>query len=233
MAHALPAEILAALAKVERRPSWPEAMATALLPLVGVLVFDWPAAAVLGLYWLDNVLIGTFHLAKMFSAQGRMLDPNYEATLRSNTNWDDAQKDLMVRNAKAVQHHVMPWFFLVHYGLFCAAHAGFIAMLFDGAFGDFNSAVGLLTLAVMLAQHALDLHAFRRDPELVVLPRVLLMFQPYPRVIVLHLALLLGMLPALAGYPIVAALILAAFKLWFDRSQVLSTLTLLRRKSLA
>jgi RNA polymerase sigma-70 factor (ECF subfamily) len=35
------------------------------------------------------------------------------------------------------------------------------------------------------------------------------MFQPYPRVIALHVALLVGMLPVLAGYPLVAAVLLA------------------------
>jgi hypothetical protein len=85
----------------------------------------------------------------------------------------------------------------------------------------------------MVIRHALDLRAFRADDELVALPRALLMFQPYPRVIALHVALLVGMLPVLAGYPLVAAVLLAAVKLGIDRSQVFATLTLLRRKSLA
>lgn len=230
MRPSLPPELLSALARIERRPSWPLALATALLPLAGVILFDWPVAAVIGIYWLDNVLIGVFHAIKMASARGRMLDPAYEATLRANAQWSDVQKDEMVRNATAFQHHVMPWFFCVHYGLFCAGHAAFIAFLFDGAFDGFASAVGLATLAVMLVQHAFDVRAFRGDARLVALPRALLMFQPYPRVIALHLALLLGMWPALAGYPIAAALVLAAVKFWIDRSQMFATLTLLRRK---
>lgn len=233
MAQPLPPDLLNALARIERRPSWPLALATALLPLAGVMLFDWPVAAVIGVYWLDNVLVGVFHALKMGAAQGRMLDPAYEATLRANAQWSEAQKDEMVRNAKAFQHHVMPWFFGVHYGLFCAGHATFIAFLFDGAFDDVGSAVGLATLVVMLIQHALDLRAFRADTELIALPRALLMFQPYPRVIALHVALLAGMLPVLAGYPLVAAMALAAVRLWIDRSQVFATLTLLRRKSLA
>ncbi len=233
MAQPLPPELLSALTRIERRPSWPLALATALLPLAGVWLFEWPVAAVIGIYWLDNVLIGVFHALKMASAHGRMLDPAYEATLRANAQWSDAQKDEIVRNAKAFQHHVMPWFFAVHYGLFCAGHAAFIGFLFDGAFDDFGSAVGLAALAVMLIQHAFDLRAFRADAELIALPRALLMFQPYPRVIALHLALLFGMLPVLGGYPLVAAILLAAVKLGIDRSQAFATLTLLRRKSLA
>ena len=226
----LPAPMRQALLRSERRPSWPLALATALLPLAGVLLFDWPVVAVIGLYWLDNLLVGIFHALKMWAAQGRMLDPAYEAALRAQTQWSDTQKDQMVHNAAAFQHHLMPWFFLVHYGLFCAGHGAFIAFLFDGAFGDFGSAVGLAALAVMLVQHGLDWRAFRADAELVALPRVLLMFQPYPRVIALHIALLFGMVPALAGYPLVAAVLLAAVKYWIDRSQVFATLTLLRRQ---
>ena len=136
MAQPLPPELLSALTRIERRPSWPLALATALLPLAGVWLFEWPVAAVIGIYWLDNVLIGVSHALKMASAHGRMLDPAYEATLRANAQWSDAQKDEIVRNAKAFQHHVMPWFFAVHYGLFCAGHAAFIGFLFDGAFDD-------------------------------------------------------------------------------------------------
>ena len=226
----LPEPMRQALSRIEQRPSWPLALATALLPLAGVLLFDWPVAAVIGVYWLDNLLVGVFHALKMWAAQGRMLDPAYEATLRANAQWSDARKDEMVHNAAAFQHHVLPWFFLVHYGLFCAGHGVFIAFMFDGAFGDIGSMVGLAALVVMLVQHGLDWRAFRGDAELVALPRALLMFQPYPRVIALHVALLFGMLPALAGYPLVAAVLLAAVKLWIDRSQVFATLTLLRRQ---
>ena len=231
MTSTLPPETLSTLARIEQRPSWSLAMATALLPLAGVMLFDWPVASIIGIYWLDNVLVGAFHALKMWAAQGRMLDPAYETTLRSNAQWSDAQKDEMVRNAKAFQHHVLPWFFCLHYGLFCVGHAAFVALLFDGAFSDFTSVVGALTLAIMLIQHAIDLRVFRRDTALTALPRAVLMFQPYPRVIVLHLALLIGMLPVQAGYPLVAALVLAAVKLLIDRSQVFATLTLLRRKS--
>lgn len=230
MTPALSPECHAALARTERRPSWPESLAAALLPLAGVLVFDWPVAAVIGIYWLDNLLVGAFHALKMFAAQGRMLDPKYEAGIRSQAQWSDAQKDALVHNTKAFYYHVLPWFFLVHYGLFCAGHGAFIAFLFDGAFGDFTSTLGLVLIVIMLVQHALDLRAFRADATLVALPRALLMFQPYPRVIALHVALLVGMFPALAGYPLVAAGVLAAVKLWIDRSQAFATLTLLQRQ---
>lgn len=231
MAVSLPPELQAALRRIERRPSRSESLATALLPLAGVLLFDWPVAAVIGIYWLDNVLVGAFHLFKMFSAQGRMLDPKYEASIRGHADWSDERKDELVRNAQAVQHHVLPWFFLVHYGLFCAGHGTFVAFLFDGAFADFGSLIGLVAIAALLMQHALDLRAFRADDELVALPRALLMFQPYPRVIALHVALLFGMFPALFGYPEAAAVVLAAVRFWIDRSQVFATQTLLRRKS--
>lgn len=230
MATPIPDDHRTVLARIERRPSWPEALAAALLPLTGVLLFDWPVAAVLGLYWLDNVLVGLFHVLKMWAAQGRMLDPKYEAALRANAQWNDGQKEEMIRNATAFQHHVIPWFFGVHYGLFCAGHAAFIAFLFDGAFGDFGSALGLVAIAVLATRHLMDVRAFRADAELVALPRALLMFQPYPRVIALHIALLFGMVPALAGYPLVGAVLLAAVKLWIDRSQMFATLTLLRRE---
>lgn len=231
MTATLPPEYLSALARIERRPSWPESLVAALLPLAGVVLFDWPVAAVIGIYWLDNLLIGLFHALKIGAAQGRMLDPKYETGIRNHPQWSDAQKDELVRNAKAFQHHVLPWFFLVHYGLFCAGHGAFIAFLFDGAFGDFASAPGLAMIALMLVQHGLDLRAFRGDAGLVALPRALLMFQPYPRVIALHVALLVGMFPALLGYPMVAACVLAAVKWWIDRSQVFATASLLRRAS--
>jgi hypothetical protein len=42
-----------------------------LLPLMGVLFFDWSLFAVMYLYWFENVIIGLFNIMRMSRAEGK------------------------------------------------------------------------------------------------------------------------------------------------------------------
>jgi len=204
-----------ALTRLHPRPPLPLALGTALLPLAGVLVFDWPVASVIGLYWIENVLIGLFWLPRMRGAKTLLPDPKLAATLAHSDEAPERVAELL-HNSARVQHWILPGFFVVHYGLFCAAHLAFITFVFDGAFAGWATAIGLATLAVMVAEEAWKLRAFRADAELAALPRAALMMAPYPRIIALQFALILGMLPAIAGWPVVAAVLLAAIRFAVD-----------------
>jgi len=231
MKRRIPPHHLAALRRSDTPAPLAAALATSLLPLLGVWLLHWPVVAVIGLYWLDNVIIGVFHGLRMLSAQGRLLDPDYEAALAASSAHSIEERRQMIANAGNLQHFVMPGVFVLHYGAFCAGHALFIALLFDGAFSGWGNALFLVTVAIMVLQQARELRRFHADPELRALPRVLLMFQPYPRVIALHLALLFGAVPALFGHPLIAALLLAGIRFWAERSGALSIVALLERRN--
>lgn len=191
-----------------RSPSSLALIAANLLPLYGVLIFDWPAFPLLLLFWLENVVIGTFNALRMLLA-----DPADLAL------W--ASKLFMVP------------FFCFHYGMFTAIHGSFVVSLFGGkAYGHLDQgfvpvegamrAIGDFDLwpavAVLAGSHAFSFlwnylvrGEFRRASPSE------LMGQPYKRVVVLHVAILLGGAIAMAlDSPLWALLLLIALKIGFD-----------------
>ncbi|MBE0622534.1 MAG: hypothetical protein IH605_18235 [Burkholderiales bacterium] len=191
-----------------RSPSSLVLIAANLLPLYGVLVFDWPVFPVMLLFWLENVVIGVLNALRMLLA-----DPT----------------DLALWGAKLF----MVPFFCFHYGMFTAIHGSFVVSLFGGkeygrmdqglvpvegalrAVTDFGVAPAL---AVLAGSHVFSLlwnyligGEFRR----VSLSEQ--MGQPYKRVIVLHLTIIFGGGIAMAlGSPVWALLALIALKIGFD-----------------
>jgi len=73
-----------------------------LLPLIGVLFFAWDVVLVLALFWIENLIIGVFNLLKMVIV-----------TVRGSH-----KKGLF-----------LSVFFVLHYGLFCAAHGQLLSHL--------------------------------------------------------------------------------------------------------
>jgi len=79
-------------------------IAANLVPLLGVLFYHWQVGLVLGLFWIENLIIGVFNLIKMFT--------------------------LAVRNKVAIGFFLCA-FFVVHYGFFCIGHGLFLWELLD------------------------------------------------------------------------------------------------------
>ena len=182
-------------------------IAANLVPVAGVLFWDWSVFALLALFWMENVVVGVFFIARMLCA-------------------DPADPALWLGKLFMVP------FFCFHYGMFTAIHGLFVFMLFGGgayaasdpwhvlepakrAATDF----GLwLPIGVLVASHGFSFvwnylvgGQFRR----VQLTR--LMAQPYARVVALHIAIILGGIGAAAlGQPIWALLILLAVKIAID-----------------
>ena len=176
------------------------------VPLAGVLLWGWDAFALIALFWMENVIVGVFFLLRMLC-----LDP------RDAALW--AAKLFMVP------------FFCFHYGLFTAGHGVFVFSLLGGerydvrgfellepalrAAADFHL---WLPLAVLFASHLFSFGwnylwggEFRRTQ----LSR--LMTEPYKRIIVLHIAIILGGIGATAlGSPVWALMVLLAVKIALD-----------------
>jgi hypothetical protein len=185
----------------------------ALLPLLGVAALDWSVASMFGLYWVESATVGACHWLKLLAARGRIEDPQLERALAADGASSAEQRGQQLEASRRFQHALLPWLFLFHYGAFCAIHAAIIAFLFDGAFADLSSALGIVALVAIAVAQALDYARFRADPAVVALPRNVLFMQPYRRVVVLHVVLLLGAIPALLGSPSIAALLLTTIKL--------------------
>jgi hypothetical protein len=123
-----------AIRRLDPRPHPAVALAAALLPLLGVVLLDWPVAAMIGLYWAENVVIGLFHVGKIRAARGRSDDPAMVRALAANPDLTPAQRQAQLDTTHRIQHFIVPGVFVLHYGLFCLGHAAVVAFVFDGAF---------------------------------------------------------------------------------------------------
>jgi Family of unknown function (DUF6498) len=181
-------------------------LAANLVPVAGVLLWDWSVFALIALFWMENVIVGVFFVLRMLCADPR--DPAL---------W--AAKLFMVP------------FFCFHYGMFTAIHGMFVFTLFGGkgypvqdvqVLAPAARAVGelglWLPLAALLASHAFSFlwnYLYRGEFRSAQLTR--LMAKPYGRVVVLHVAIILGGIAAMAlGSPVWALLVLLALKIGLD-----------------
>jgi hypothetical protein len=181
-------------------------LAANLIPVAGVLLGGWSVFALIVLFWMENVIVGVFFVLRMLLADPR--DPAL---------W--AAKLFMVP------------FFCFHYGMFTAIHGTFVFAMFgerdlrvDGLnvlepFARAATDYGLwLAVGVLVASHLFSFlwnYLWRGEYRRVQLGR--LMAQPYGRVVVLHVAIILGGIASLAlGSPLWALLVLLAMKVGLD-----------------
>jgi hypothetical protein len=181
-------------------------VAANLVPLAGVLFWHWSVFALIALFWMENVIVGVFFVLRMLLADPR--DPAL---------W--AGKVFLVP------------FFCFHYGMFTAIHGVFVFSLLGGKKYDVRGLqvvepaaravadYGLwLPLAVLAASHAFSFfwnYLYRGEFRRASLSA--LATKPYQRVIVLHIAIILGGIGAMAlGSPVWALLVLLAIKIALD-----------------
>jgi hypothetical protein len=180
-------------------------LAANLFPLLAVLLFDWQLADIMLLYWLENGIIGALNAVKILLAQGE-----------APTDHPIKINGKEVESTAAVKWFLVPFFFF-HYGLFWIVHGVFVFTLFVGEEAD----GGMSFVLAVIALSAAHLIAFVRD---YLKPRLYLdidpgrqMFQPYGRVLVLHMAILLGGgLVMLLNAPIFGVLLLIGLKIAFE-----------------
>jgi hypothetical protein len=173
-----------------------------LVPLVGVLAFGWTVFSILLLYWAENVVIGGVNVLRMAFAQ--------------------PQSQL----ANMAKLFLIP-FFVVHYGGFATVHGIFILALFGphGAAAGVRAlpsaveaqGIGLGVLAIA-ASHAFSfVRNYLMSGEYRRAAPYVMMFQPYARVMILHVTILIGGFLAQAlGAPTVALVLLVVLKIGVD-----------------
>lgn len=168
-------------------------IATNLIPFVGVAFLGWDRAAVLLAYWAESAVIGFYTVLKMALARGQL----------------------------AMKLFMIP-FFCLHFGGFMLGHLIFILVLSSGVFsGEGGAAFSFGTLkqrlfevlvfaAGALASHGISFKAnfLARERESASVHALL--SAPYPRIILMHLAIILG------GFLGAPALLLVVLKTFFD-----------------
>jgi len=195
-----------------------------LVPLVGVVWFDWSLKALLVAYWLESGVVGLLNVPKILAASG-----HGDGGSSINATVNGRQVDLSPPDDPRDGFHLYPsnvpiaGFFAMHYGIFWVVHGVFV-WSFD-AFAPGGGAVGGVPLgAVFLAAGATLLshggsfavNFVGREEYRSVSPGTQ-MSEPYRRVVVLHLTIILGaFLVAASGAPAAALVVMVVVKTALD-----------------
>lgn len=191
------------------------------VPLIGVVCLGWDVAAILILYWAENLVVGGYTILKMIIARADRADPHLTKLV------------------------LIP-FFCIHYGGFCAGH-GFLLMALlrmgDGSIElgpppgtpDLLVPIHLLCAVVgyvwrcgpegmvwpvagLAASHGVSfLQNYLMKREYASLSARALMLRPYGRVMLLHVVIIAGAVPLmLFGSPLPLLVLLIVFKIIVD-----------------
>ena len=180
-----------------------------LLPLYGVIALDWSVRSVIILFWLENFVIGVLNVLRILTAGA-------------------SQVPLGMKLFSAA-------FFTVHYGGFWAGHGFFIFAMFEGAMAPGAPVTPADDMLTSLRAEILDgwllwpligialSHLFSYvvnyvgGGEFRRTSARELMKQPYARVIVLHVTIIIGgLLIQTLNSPAPALILLIAIKIAVD-----------------
>jgi len=167
-------------------------VAANLIPVIGVLLWGWDVTLIIGLYWIENLIIGVLNLPKIWMCVGE-------------------------RNAK----FSICLMFVFHFGGFCLIHGALIGTVFmDESYPIFllGEPQLRLTLIGLFLSHFLSFGLnFMKGREYEGRSLSEQMKQPYGRILIMHFALIFGsMLVQFLGSPIFALLVLIALKTGID-----------------
>jgi hypothetical protein len=172
-----------------------------LVPLAGVLFFGWNLSAIMVLYWSENVVIGLFNVVKMALAQG---DPK-ESPMRLN-----------YKPVKVAHKAFMIFFFMAHFGMFTLGHGVFVFAIFGKQLPP--PATVVPAFLALFASHGLSfLVNFIRKEEYKRVAFTTLFVQPYKRIVIMHLTIILGAWASIAlDRPVMALVVLITLKILLD-----------------
>ncbi len=169
------------------------------LPILGLVFFNWQAIDIMLVYWTESAVIGFYNILKMFKTD------------------------------RLVSLGMVP-FFLVHYGMFMSGHLSFILIMFGGI-GQVRNAnltgylAGsqsviwfLLSFISFFISHGISYYEnFLGKQEYQKLRITDIMFQPYVRIIVMHLTILFGGFISLAlNNSSLVIFVFVLLKIWLD-----------------
>jgi hypothetical protein len=173
-----------------------------LMPLLGVLAFNWNVTPIMIFYWAENLVVGFFNVLKMRRAQGSVAG--------SDTILND-------RPVQQTDRRAMIAFFVLHYGMFTLCHGIFVLVMFGAKFHGVFSELGLALLFLTVSHGVSYRRNFIGHGEYQRVAFTSLFWQPYQRVVVMHLTILLGGTWAQAkGSPVYALLVLVILKTMID-----------------
>lgn len=151
-------------------------IAANMVPIVGVLYWDWNVPAIMALYWFESLVVGILNVLKMIKAEG---GGSATGITLNGTPIKDVGKAGLIP------------FFLLHYGIFMFVHGVFVVVLFQPWKLPLLS---LLTAMMSLGiSHAISYQTnFIGKGEYRKLSASQLFAAPYARILVMHFTIILG-----------------------------------------
>jgi len=208
-----------------KRPSTLVLILANLGPMAGVLLFGWSVMSILILYWAESVIIGIINVLRMVCSQAENPVQGI-AQLAGDQVPIEVSESMQQIPGKGFKLFVII-FFIVHYGGFCFGHLSFLLGFFSGGprpIGAASSMLGLWQPSFWIAAGAIfcsHLYSFFtnyiRNGEYERTGLMILMFRPYGRIVVMHVAVIFGAIVlALLQSSIAVPLILIALKIVVD-----------------
>jgi len=178
-----------------------------LIPLVGVLWWGWDVGYLLLTYWAENGIIGIFNIFKMIFSKKTVIRDNWMV-------------DLLARTPAIL-------FFIVHYGIFWIGH-GFFVMDLSRKFiwKSWNVSLvplneirlilpGLIGLFISHGFSFVDNYLLGKEKYKASISNLII--QPYIRVMVLHITIMLGFFCAiLLDQPLGFIVVMVLLKIGID-----------------
>ncbi len=98
------------------------------VPLFGVVLFDWDMLAILLLYWIETAIVGAINVLRMISCQNPViLEGMIEVADRRGS--EQVGQDFQQESDDSHRFFLVT-FFIVHYGLFCFVHVSMLVEFF-------------------------------------------------------------------------------------------------------
>jgi hypothetical protein len=210
-------------------------VAANLVPLIGVGYFGWNISSIMLLYWAESAIIGYFAIKKMryLDAHGLQTKPESEensSELSAHPNQTPSPQVSFSRitingrtftstqemNQAALGSLFFIPFFVLHYGIFMLVHLIFLMVFFFSQGLDWwGIALGFVSLFfshyVSYQTNFINAGEYKRTT----VPAE--MFKPYPRIIVMHMTIILGAFFVLSqGGQTQALVLLVVFKTIVD-----------------
>lgn len=163
-------------------------VAVNLVPVAFLAAGSWQPGDVLIAYWLENLVVGAFGVAKILTARGTPVAGSGTFTL---TRTVGGRTTSVEQSQSAGGRLALAGFFVMHFGIFTLVHGVFTGLLAwsIGVSGSVRE-WGLMVLALFLS-HGLSLwlHWIRGGERDRVSPSQA-MLGPYGRIVVLHLVVI-------------------------------------------
>jgi hypothetical protein len=173
-----------------------------LVPLFGVLALGWNAAALVVFYWAENLVVGFFNILRMKRAQGPL------GSIRMTLNR---------RPVTEASRTALILFFVVHYGFFTLGHGIFVLAVFGRQFEGSLRELGTAALGLAVSHGISYRKNFIGQGEYRKVSFAALFWQPYSRVIVMHMTIILGgALAQASGSPVPALAFMVSLKNLID-----------------